>query len=86
MLDTIVSAIGIIFTGVFGLIGWVMTMIFSSLKEHKERHEELEKDLNAHKVFAATNFATKLDVKEMKEEVVSFLTRIEDKLDKKVDK
>ena len=86
MFDAIVTIIGAILTGVFGLIGWVITMIFTRLNIQAEKHEDLEKDFNNHKVHAAQNFATKPDVREMKEELVAVLIRIEDKLDKKADK
>lgn len=86
MFDIIVTIVGAALTGIFGLIGWVITLIFSRLNLHAEKHDDLVEDFNNHKVHVAQNFATKPDVRDMKEELVSFLTRIEDKLDKKVDK
>lgn len=83
MFDVIVTAIGALITGVFGLIGWVITMIFSKLNAHTEKHENLANQVHEHRIHVAQNFVTKVEVREVKEELMSVLTRIEDKLDRR---
>lgn len=86
MLDFIMWIGGFVITGIFSLIGWVITMLFSRLKDHQEAHEALEKDFNNHRLYSAQTFVTKSDISEMKTELVGHLLRIETKLDGKADK
>lgn len=97
MYDFLMWAGGIIATGVFGLIGWVLKMVFSTLKEHKqyqgilskemhEKHNNLSTSLAAHKLHAAETFATKIEVKEGFDKIMNKLDKIDDKLDLKADK
>ena len=84
---------GIVATGVFGLIGWAMAMILSKFKDHENVHlefaranKELDKKIDDHRLYAAETFTTKNDIKDMKEEIISHLVRMEVKLDGKQDK
>lgn len=84
---------GVIITGIFSLIGWVMAMIFSKFKDHEQVHvelfradKELDKKIDDHRLYAAETFTTKNDIKDMKEEIISHLVRMEVKLDGKQDK
>lgn len=86
MNDFLMWAGGVIISGLFGLIGWVFTMIFGALKEHGEKHNVLESRLEAHRLYAAESFTTKLDISKIEDKIVRQLDRIEEKLDKKADK
>lgn len=84
---------GLIITACFGLIGWLVNMIFARLDKHEQKHEEFEqgdvaivKALDAHRLYAAETFATKLDVRDMADRVLSKLDKMDEKLDRKVDK
>lgn len=84
---------GIIVTGVFSLIGWIMAMIFAKFNDHEQVHvelfkadKELDKKVDDHRLYAAETFTTKLDIKDMKDELMSTLVRMETKLDNKQDK
>jgi len=52
----------------------------------RNRDDHLEEAFNKHRFHAAETFTTKTDVKEMKDDLVGFLIRIEQKLDRKADK
>ena len=77
---------GWIFTAVSAIIGWVFKMIFGKLKEHDVEHSRLDNKIDNHRLYASETYTTKLDVKDLRNEVVGILRRIEDKLDQKVDK
>jgi len=83
MHDFLMWAGGIIVSGVFALIGWVITMIFSKIDTQRTDHDNLETRFDAHRLEAAQTFATQNYVKEAKNEIVRMLERIEDKIDQK---
>ena len=62
-------------TGILGLIGWFVKGI-------KDDQRNIERDLAAFKVEVARDYITHADVSDIKDS----LRRIEDKLDRKVDK
>lgn len=72
---------GIIATGVYGLIGWQINMIHAKFEKLANDHDQLESRLDAHRLYAAETFTTKKDVKDMKDEIVGHLIRIETKVD-----
>lgn len=86
MSDVLIWAAGVCVTGVFGVIGWVITMIFNTLKDHRDNHDDLFKSLTAHKLHAAETFATKQDVRDGFNQVMVKLDKIDEKLDTKADK
>lgn len=86
MIDIFLWAAGIIATGLFSLIGWVFKMIFDRIHAHGVAHNNLETRFDAHRLYAAETYTTKNDIKAMKDELTAQLSRIEDKLDRKVDK
>lgn len=93
MIDFLMWAGGVIITGLFSLIGWVMAMVFTKFKDHEQIHnelfradKELDKKVDDHRLYAAETFTTKNDIKDMKEEIISQLVRMESKLDNKQDK
>lgn len=73
-------------TGLFAVIGWFIKMIFGRLKDQEIKHDVLEGRLSDHKLHTAQFYSTKADMKEIRDEIVNHLVRIEDKLDKKADK
>lgn len=83
MYDFLMWAGGIIIGGIFGLIGWVFTMIFSKLDKHANDHNALETRFDSHRLYVAETYTTKKDIKDMKDEIINQLVRIEDKVDKK---
>jgi hypothetical protein len=74
---------GIIATGLFSLIGWVFTMVFARINEIKLEARSVGNELDAHKLYAANNYANKNDVKTVRDEIVRHLERIEDKMDRR---
>lgn len=85
-MDFLMTVGSVIATAVFGLIGWVLKMIFGTLKEHRENYDLLEERLSAHKLHAAEVFATKLDVEKGFDRIMTVLHKIDGKLDTKADK
>lgn len=81
--DFLMWAGGIIFTGLFGLIGWFINRIFKYIDDLEERCDVLSDQISAHKLYAAETYTTKKDVKDMKDEVVQHLIRIERKVDQR---
>lgn len=79
--DFLMWAGGIIVTGVFGLIGWFINMIFARLDNHSEKHDALETRFDAHRLYAAETFTTKNDVEKSTNRIMRQLERLEDKLD-----
>lgn len=77
---------GLIAAGVFGVIGWVLKLIFSIMGEHRQDHTDLSRRLSDHKIHAAETFATKTDVRDGFDRVMSKLDNIDEKLDRKADK
>lgn len=86
MQDLILWAIGVVITVGGSAIGWIMGMIFGKFKEHEEVHMDLERKIDDHRLDVARNYTTKTDVKDMENNIVAHLIRIEEKLDKKADK
>jgi hypothetical protein len=82
MLDLIMAVGGLAVTGIFGLIGWVFTMIFSKIDAHGKNHNELETRFDNHRLYVAETYTTKKDIKDMKDEIISQLVRIENKVNK----
>ena len=77
---------GIIISGIFGLIGWVFKMVFGAIKTVEDDHKELAQMLSDHKIHAAETFATRQEVNEGFDRVLTKLDAIDNKLDKKADK
>ena len=83
----VISAIG----------GWYINAQRREIRQHKEEAKRqtekfegqidlLNEKLMQHKLYAAENFISKLDLEKMMGGVIEWLKRIEGKLDKKVDK
>ena len=86
MTDIILTIGGWLFGLACAVGGWVFKMIFQELREHKETHAAIDKKVDDHKLHVAENYITKIDFKDLFDKISNQLTRIEDKLDKKVDK
>lgn len=93
MLDTLLTLLGVVVTGVFGVIGWVMSLIFKKFDDHQKQlevhsanHEDLSRRLEDHRLYTAETFTPKVEILRMEEKLSRQLDRIEDKLDRKVDK
>lgn len=86
MNDFLLTLGGWIITGLFGVIGWVFKMIFGKLEQHERKHQLLDERINDHKLMVAQNYTTRSETKDLQQTIVEYLQRIEDKLDKKVDK
>lgn len=86
MNDFLMWAGGLVAAGVFGVIGWVLKLIFQMLGDHRKDHDVLSKRLSDHKIHAAENFATKQDVRDGFDRVMNKLDNMDDKLDRKADK
>lgn len=79
MTDILIALAGIFIPLLFGVVGWVLKMIFTSLRQ-------LDNDIQAHKLYAAETFVSKVDLQQLSDRVMNKLDHIEDKLDSKVDK
>lgn len=86
MQDVILWAIGIVITLVSTLAGWVFKMVFTAIKEVETNNATLSKSLSDHKLHAAETFATKQDVRDGFDRVMTKLDKIDEKLDGKADK
>ena len=62
-----------------GVLGWFARELWSAVKD-------LRLDMITLKDYVAQNYTRKDDFKEFRSEILSFLQRIENKLDTKVDK
>lgn len=80
MYDFLMWAGGIIFTAAFGIVGWVINMIFGKIEKHSDRHDDLETRFDEHRLYAAENFTTKKDVEQAKNDIIKKLEKIENKL------
>ncbi|MBI1425776.1 MAG: hypothetical protein GC149_20310 [Gammaproteobacteria bacterium] len=86
MQDLILWAIGTAISLGAALTGWVFKMVFSSIKDVENNHKLLVKSLSDHKLHAAETFATKQDVRDGFDRVMTKLDKIDEKLDGKADK
>lgn len=84
--DFLMWAGSIIATGVFGLIGWVFKMVFDLIRGLESNQAVLAKSISDHKIHAAETFATKTDVRDGFDRLMTKLDKIDDKLDTKADK
>lgn len=66
--------------------GWMIRIIFESIKELQLRNTDLSQKLASVELVVAGQYAKKDDVDKLATALFSKLDRIEDKLDKKVDK
>ncbi len=74
--------IGIISSG----LGWYMKIIFDSVKELQADDKKIAEKVNAIEVLVAGTYCTKTDLNQLTQALFAKLDRIEEKLDKKVDK
>lgn len=93
MNDFVLWAAGVVASGVFGLIGWAwnqhskdIKMLLDHIDKNIQKHDNLETRFDAHRLYAAETFATKLDVEKGFDRVMQGIEKIDNKLDRKVDK
>lgn len=86
MIEFLMWAGGIIVTGIFTLIGFIMRMIFGKIKDTETNHAVLSARLESHRLHTVETFATKVDVNKGFDRMMEKLDKIDDKLDKKADK
>lgn len=85
-IEVFMWAVGVILTVAVPLTGWIVTMIFAKLEKHSDKHDDLETRFEAHRLYAAETFPTKTDVEKGFDRLVEYLDKIDQKLDRKVDK
>ena len=66
--------------------GWLMRIMWQSLKDLQSRDQALSDKVGAIEVLVAGQYSKRTDVDAMANALFSKLDRIEDKLDKKADK
>lgn len=86
MYDFLMWLGGIVITVILSIGGGFLKMLFGKIKEIENKVELTEARLDAHKLYAAENFATKPDVEKGFDRVITHLDRIEAKVDRKADK
>lgn len=86
MSDVLMWVGSIVATVIFTLIGWIFKMLFTAVQNVKDDHTKISKSLSDHKLHAAETFATKKEVNDGFDRVMTKLDKIDDKLDGKVDK
>ncbi len=93
MQDLILWLIGSVLTVAIATISGLLRLIWGKFKDHERIHvslfkadQVLDKKIDDHKLHVAEQYTTKVDIRDLKESLVSHLVRIEDKLDKKADK
>ena len=72
---------GIIIGGIFTLIGWVLKMIFTAIKDQRINHNDLSDRLSAYKLHTVETFATKADVDQGFNRVMDKLETMDNKSD-----
>lgn len=77
---------GIVATGLYMVIGWMIKMIHAKIDTNSKKHDALSEKLDAHKLYAANNYITRTETNVLIDKILNKLDRIEDKLDKKMDK
>jgi hypothetical protein len=74
----------------FGLfctaLGWVVREVWGAVDTLRKDHQAFQRDHQAFQTYIADKYARKDDVASMAENIMTFLRRIEDKLDGKQDK
>lgn len=81
MNDFIIWIAGTIFSIFGAVVSWFIGRIFKSIDEIEVRCDVISESVAAHKLHSAETYTTKKDVKDMKDEVVQHLIRIEQKVD-----
>ena len=66
--------------------GWLMKIFWQSLSDLKVRDEKLSEKVGLMEVLVAGHYAKREDVEKLSHALFAKLDRIEEKLDKKVDK
>lgn len=85
-MDVILEVAGWIVTAAFGLIAYLFKKNDDRLEKLGKGQRALDQKLDDHRLHVAQNYAAKSVIREMRDEVVASLHRIEDKLDRKADK
>lgn len=93
MTEVVLWVAGVIVTAVFSLIGWAwnyhskdIKMLLDHIDRNNQKHDNLESRFDAHRLYAAETFATKLDVEKGFDRVMKGIEKIDFKLDMKADK
>lgn len=73
------SYLSMVLTLVSAVLGWFLRELWTAVKDLKEDLVALKDNVN-------TNFVRRDELREFRNEIISCLLRIEDKLDRKVDK
>lgn len=81
MNDFIIWIGGTVFSIFGAVVSWFIGRIFKSIDEIEVRCDVITESVAAHKLHSAETYTTKKDVKDMKDEVVQHLIRIEQKVD-----
>lgn len=81
MLDILINVLSLICAVLMPIIGWFGKILHAKLKEHDRKIDVIDDKIDDHKLYAAENFTTKNDLKDMKEDLVRRLDRIEQKID-----
>ena len=76
----------ILMTVIGALGGWLMRIMWQSLNDLKIRDDKLTDKVNLMEVLVAGHYAKHEDVEKLSHALFAKLDRIEEKLDKKVDK
>ena len=91
--DIMLATIGFSATCLVGIVSWFISYIFGRFEQHEKVHSKVMEQcgrigdaLDQHKLYSAQTYATKIDVKETEAIIVAYLSRIEGKLDTKMDK
>jgi hypothetical protein len=75
ILDILVTFGGIVLSSALGVFGWIIKGIKDEIKNGAEKTDDVETKLEAHRLYAAETFATKIDMH-------AGFNRILDKLEK----
>jgi hypothetical protein len=68
------------------IVGWLVRLCFDRIRALEQSQKDHIAELTELRINIATNYVSKTDFKSMGDAIFSALRRIEDKLDKKVDK
>ena len=73
--------------GLFGsVVGWLLSMLWGAVRDLQASDAELRAELSAAKVVVAGEYATRSELDRKVDAIFAKLDRIEQKLDRKVDR
>lgn len=68
------------------IVGWLIRLLMNKLQELSDMISKVEKQVDDHELYSAKTYTTKEDIKQVQDNLVGFLRRIEDRVNTIADK